>query len=359
MINYVAHWDRILIQSRSKIINELNDYKFRSICPIVDDIELKKHYSESLNWQLSRDKYFDITAVFSLRKILKNFHDGSVFHIFTLKTGFLFMISNIFLNKKFKSTLSITGLGYLFSKNISAKIFKILLRPVFLALVNKTFQNIIYQNTSDEAFFNKYSNFKNKSYLIESSGINTSDYFLKDKFNENIKIILAGRLLKDKGIDDYLKLSKNFNQQNVTFYLAGDLDIGNPKSLTKKELEVIKAESSINYLGYIDLQKDLHNYDLLLSLSAHEGFSRVLLEAVYVGLFVVAYKNNGTKYIESFDNAILLNSKNKNNLEDTIIRFLTQEKFISNKNRKQIETSYSTQKVAAQFANIYNKMNED
>ena len=74
MINYVAHWDRILIQSRSKIINELNNYEFRSICPIVDDTDLKKHYSESLNWQISREKFFDFSAVFSLRKILKNFN---------------------------------------------------------------------------------------------------------------------------------------------------------------------------------------------------------------------------------------------------------------------------------------------
>ncbi len=355
MINYVAHWDRILIQSRSKIVNELNNYEFRSICPIVDEAELKKHYSESVNWQISREKYFDFSAVFRLRKILKNFDNDSIFHIFTLKTGFLFMISNLFLNKKFKSTLSVTGLGYFFSKNTSAKIFKILLRPIFLALINKTFQNIIYQNTSDELSFNKYSKFKNKSHLIESSGINTSDYFLKDEFNENMKIILAGRLLKDKGIDDYLKLSKNFNQQNVTFFLAGDLDTGNPNSLTQEELEIIKAESSLNYLGYVDLQKELHNYDLLLSLSDHEGFSRVLLEAMYVGLFVVAYNNNGTKYIDNFENTILLNSKNQNNLRNTINNFITEEKFISERNRKQIEKSYSTKKIASQFVNIYNK----
>ena len=355
MINYVAHWDRILIQSRSKIINELNNYEFRSICPIVDDTELKKHYSESLNWQISREKYFDFSAVFSLRKILKNFNDGSVFHIFTLKSGFLFMISNLFLDKKFKSTLSVTGLGYFFSKNILAKIMKILLRPLFLALINKTYQNIIYQNTSDEFTFNNYSGFKNKSYLIESSGINTSDYSLKDKFNENIKIILAGRLLKDKGIDDYLKLCKDFNQHNVSFYLAGDLDTGNPKSLTQKELEVIKAESSLNYLGYIDLQKELHNYDVLLSLSDYEGFSRVLLEAIYVGLYVVAYNNNGTKYIDNFENTVLLNSKNQNNLEDTINKILSQEIFISKQNREQVEISYSTKEIASQFAKIYTK----
>ena len=355
MINYVAHWDRILIQSRSKIVNELNNYEFRSICPIDDEAELKKHYSESVNWHITREKYFDFSAVFRLRKILKNFDDGSIFHIFTLRTGFLFMISSLLLDKNFKSTLSVTGLGYFFSKNISAKIFKILLRPIFLLLINKTFQNIIYQNTSDEISFNKYSKFKNSSYLIESSGISTSDYFLKEEFNEDIKIILAGRLLKDKGIDQYLKLSRNFNKQNVTFFLAGDLDIGNPNSLTEKELDVIKAESSLNYLGYVDLQKELHNYDLLLSLSDHEGFSRVLLEAMYVGLFVIAFNNNGTRYIDNFENTILFNSKNQNNLENTINNFLTKEKFISNKNRKQIEKNYSTKNVASQFANIYNK----
>ena len=88
MINYVAHWDRILIQSRSKIVNELNNYEFRSICPIVDEKALKAHYSESLNWHISREKYFDLSGVLRLRKMLKNFDDGSVFHIFTLKTGF-------------------------------------------------------------------------------------------------------------------------------------------------------------------------------------------------------------------------------------------------------------------------------
>ena len=125
--------------------------------------------------------------------------------------------------------------------------------------------------------------------------------------------------------------------------------------MTQKELEVIKAESSLNYLGYIDLQKELHNYDLLLSLSDYEGFSRVLLEAIYVGLYVVAYNNNGTKYINNFENTVLLNSKNKNNLEDTINKVLSQKIFISNKNREQIEISYSTKKIASQFANIYTK----
>ncbi len=359
MINYVAHWDRILIQSRSQIVNELSDYKFRSICPVANENELKNHYAESLNWKIAREKYFDFFAVLSLRKILKNIEDGSIFHIFTLKTAFLFMISNLFLNKNFKSTLSITGLGYFFSKNISAKIFKIILQPVFITLINKTYKNIIYQNSKDKLSFNKYSHYKNNSYLIESSGINTDDYLLKNNFNDNKKIILAGRLLKDKGIDDYIKLSNNFSSQNVTFYLAGDLDKGNPNSLTQKELEDLKQTSSINYLGYIDLQKEIHNYDLLLSLSDHEGFSRVVLEALYVGLFVIAYENNGTEYINNFENTILLNSKDIKYLENKIDEFLSEKISISTLNRDQISKHYSTQNIALKFAQIYNEKSDD
>ncbi len=359
MINYVAHWDRILIQSRSQIVNELSDYRFRSICPVANENELKKHYAESLNWKISREKYFDFLAVLRLRKILKNIDDGSVFHIFTLKTGFLFMISSLFLNKNFKSTLSITGLGYFFSKNISAKVFKILLKPIFITLINKTYQNIIYQNSKDELSFNKYSHYKNSSYLIESSGINTADYLMKNNFNENKKIILAGRLLKDKGIDDYIKLSNKFSSQNITFYLAGDLDKGNPNSLTQKELEELKQNTCINYLGYIDLQKEIHNYDLLLSLSDHEGFSRVVLEALYVGLFVIAYENNGTEYINNFENTILLNSKDIKYLENKINEFLSEKISISTLNRNQILQHYSTQNIALKFAQIYNEKSND
>ena len=41
MINYIAHWDRILIQSRVEIINELQDYKFRAICPMINRVKSK------------------------------------------------------------------------------------------------------------------------------------------------------------------------------------------------------------------------------------------------------------------------------------------------------------------------------
>ena len=353
MINYIAHWDRILIQSRSDIINELQEYKFRAICPVNDSNKIKDYYFENINWKISKTKLFDFKAIFRLKRILDSLDQNSIVHVFTLKSGFFFMIASYFSRKNFNSTLSITGLGYIFSKRLSTKLIKLLLRPIFILLINKTFKNIIYQNSLDQDIFNKYSKFSNNSYLIESSGLKTNQYLLKQKFNKQLKVILAARLLEDKGIKEYIDLASKMNSPNVKFYLAGELDEGNPKSLNKKDLEDIKNNKFVEFLGYLDLKKELKEFDVLLSLSNHEGFSRVLLEAIYVGLYCVAFKNNGTEFINNFQNTKIIDSKNLGKINNEIMKIFNTNKKISIQNREIINKKYSTKNIANSFEKIY------
>lgn len=353
MINYIAHWDRILIQSRSDIINELQEYKFRAICPVNDSNKIKDYYFENINWKISKTKLFDFKAIFRLKRILDALDQNSIVHVFTLKSGFFFMIASYFSRKNFNSTLSITGLGYIFSKRLSTKLIKLLLRPIFILLINKTFKNIIYQNSLDQDIFNKYSKFSNNSYLIESSGLKTNQYLLKQKFNKQLKVILAARLLEDKGIKEYIDLASKMNSPNVKFYLAGELDEGNPKSLNKKDLEDIKNNKFVEFLGYLDLKKELKEFDVLLSLSNHEGFSRVLLEAIYVGLYSIAFKNNGTEFINNFQNTKIIDSKNLGKINNEIMKIFNTNKKISIQNREIINKKYSTKNIANSFEKIY------
>lgn len=353
MINYIAHWDRILIQSRSDIINELQEYKFRAICPVNDSNKIKDYYFENINWKISKTKLFDFKAIFRLKRILDALDQNSIVHVFTLKSGFFFMIASYFSRKNFNSTLSITGLGYIFSKRLSTKLIKLLLRPIFILLINKTFKNIIYQNSLDQDIFNRYSKFSNNSYLIESSGLKTNQYLLKQKFNKQLKVILAARLLEDKGIKEYIDLASKMNSPNVKFYLAGELDEGNPKSLNKKDLEDIKNNKFVEFLGYLDLKKELKEFDVLLSLSNHEGFSRVLLEAIYVGLYSVAFKNNGTEFINNFQNTKIIDSKNLGKINNEIMKIFNTNKKISIQNREIINKKYSTKNIANSFEKIY------
>ena len=89
------------------------------------------------------------------------------------------------------------------------------------------------------------------------------------------------------------------------------------------------------------------------SLSDHEGFSRILLEAVYVGLYCIAYKNSGTEFIENFQNTRTVDSKDLELINDEITNVLNTEKNVSLNNREIIINKYSTKNIANSFNEIY------
>ena len=88
MKNYIAHSDKILIQTRSEVVNELQEFKFRAICPFNNSSKIEDCYSESLDWKISKTKLFDFKAIFSLKRILDDLDENSIVHVFTLKSGF-------------------------------------------------------------------------------------------------------------------------------------------------------------------------------------------------------------------------------------------------------------------------------
>ena len=82
MIVYLAHWDWILTQSRKDIVSNINDSKFMAICPIDENKnELENYYHKAVDWNLDRNKIFDVSGIRSLRKITKSLNYLSLIHI--------------------------------------------------------------------------------------------------------------------------------------------------------------------------------------------------------------------------------------------------------------------------------------
>jgi len=357
MINYLSHWDNNLIQSRGDIAIHLNDSYIKAICPSNNPSEVKKYYKEHIQWDLDRKKFVDLIGFVKLSKILKNINNNEIFHVFTLKSGIIYSFVVYFYNiKKSKSILSVNGLGYLFSDNSKAILLRNILRPFLKKTFNKAFEVIIFQNEDDKSQLETYLKFNNKSQLIESSGIITEEYALKKTFNKKLKIILASRLLKDKGIKEYSNLIKKFDKNKFEFYLAGEIDKGNPSSLNENELEEILKDKSLKFLGYLDIKNELHNYDILISMSKHEGFSRIMLEGSYVGLFCASLENSGTKFIKELENTVLINTEELENVHNEIIMSLTNSMEISLNNRTKIINKYSTKAVAEKFLTVYKEI---
>ena len=141
MINYIAHWEWILTKSRGSIVESIKDFEFRSICPIDNNTELTKYYKENINWEINRTDNYQLNGIIKLIKILKTLEEKSIIHIFTIKSGFIYIISKLFVKKEFKAILSITGMGFLFSKNVLAIILKALIRPIFYVFINKIYDD--------------------------------------------------------------------------------------------------------------------------------------------------------------------------------------------------------------------------
>ena len=373
MIVYLAHWDWILTQSRKDIVSNINDLEFVAICPIGrNEIELENCYTEAIDWKINRNKIFDFSGVKNLRNIIKDFNSDDIVHVFTLKSGLLFAFANLFRNNKTKNILTITGLGYLFSDNFKAKILKILLSFFIKRLINKNYDFLMYQNGEDQETFNNYSKFNGESYTIPTSGINVKELEIKKEYqNSNLKVIMATRLINDKGIFEYLELAKLMKDSDFEFYLAGDLDNGNPDSLSESQLDEIKKSNFINYLGHIDIKKELHNFDINIVMSKYEGSSRILLESLYIGLICLSNNISGTtEFSSQFRNSFFIDDNNIEEFKRNLNEIISHDAFSDNTqnilfeedakyNRELIIENYTSVKIAAAYNKIYQYLKKE
>ena len=373
MIVYLAHWDWILTRSRKDIVSNINNSKFMAICPINEnEIELESYYQEIIDWKIDRNKIFDFWGIKNLRKIIKNLNSEDIVHVFTLKSGLLFAFANLFRNNKTKNILTITGLGYLFSDSFKAKILKILLSFFITHLINKNFDFLMYQNIEDQKTFNNYSKYIGESYIIPTSGITVKELEIKKEYrNSNLKIIMATRLINDKGIFEYLELANLMKDSDFKFYLAGDVDKGNPDSLSKSELDEIKNNNYLNYLGHIDIKKELHNYDINIVMSKYEGSSRILLESLYIGLICLSNNIPGTIELGSkFSNSFFIDDNNIREFKEKLNEIVNYDVFLDDAqnsffgkgaeyNRELINKNYTSVKIATAYNKIYQFLREE
>ena len=373
MIVYLAHWDWILTRSRKDIVSNINNSKFMAICPINEnEIELESYYQEIIDWKIDRNKIFDFWGIKNLRKIIKKLNSDDIVHVFTLKSGLLFAFANLFRNNKTKNILTITGLGYLFSDSFKAKILKILLSFFITHLINKNFDFLMYQNIEDQKTFNNYSKYIGESYIIPTSGITVKELQIKKEYrNSNLKIIMATRLINDKGIFEYLELANLMKDSDFKFYLAGDVDKGNPDSLSKSQLDEIKNNKYINYLGHIDIKRDLHNYDINIVMSKYEGSSRILLESLYIGLICLSNNIPGTIELGSkFSNSFFIDDNNIREFKEKLNEIINYDVFLDDSqnsffgkgaeyNRELINKNYTSVKIATAYNKIYQFLREE
>ncbi len=150
-------------------------------------------------------------------------------------------------------------------------------------------QRVFFQNTDDSGvFLERHLVSPQQVRWIPGSGVDTEKFHPLPLPEEPVFLLVA-RLLKDKGVREYLQAARELRQKNprCRFLLAGPFDT-NPTSLTPEELKPYQADGTVEYLGELDDVRPAHARASVFVLpSYHEGTPMSTLEAMSCGRAVI------------------------------------------------------------------------
>ncbi len=191
----------------------------------------------------------------------------------------------------------ITGLGYTFIGN---SIFKRLLQFIIVSLYKFAFRKIkvaLFQNTDNrDLFVQKGIVDIKKTHIIRGSGVNM-EHFKYCPLPEEPSFLFIGRLIKDKGIIEFINASIETKQKypNTTFSVVGGVD-KNPTSITQEQFELLKQENKITFYGkQDDVRKYIKAANVVVLPSYSEGTPRSILEGMAMGRAVIVADSVGCR----------------------------------------------------------------
>ena len=223
---------------------------------------------------------------------------------------------------------AIAGLGYVFSSNtILARI----IRPLVAFSIKKALggprTRVIFQNEADRHLLcSGHLVDKDRTRLIAGSGVNTERFHPPPRRDfSRIKVLLASRLLWDKGIGEYVEAARRMAPvwPELEFLLAGDVDAGSPASISRPQLDQWRREGAVRVLGHVAdmalLLKQVHV--VVLPTAYGEGVPRILLEAAACGVPIIATDAPGcTEVVAHGVNGLLVPPKDV----EALVRALTE-----------------------------------
>lgn len=267
----------------------------------------------------------ELFSIIKLIKILKRVKP-TVIHSVTLKMSIYCAIATRFVQIT-KVINAISGLGYNFTaarKTRSQRIINALMKFAF----NKRGFYFIFQNPDDLLLFQEL-NFENGNnfFLIKGAGVDLNKFKFQELKNRNkISFILTARMLKDKGISEFISASKIVitKYPYSSFLLVGDIDVENPASFTENELRNELAETNVDWLGHRnDILELLQESDVMVFPSYREGLPKSLIEAAAVGLPIITTDTIGCREcVDDGINGFLVPVGNSNILAQKMIELI-------------------------------------
>ncbi len=303
-------------------------------------------------------EFFEILSV--IRRI-----SPDILHLVTIKPVLLGGIASGLIRVP-AVVFALSGLGFVFVNSgviaqLRLKVISFLYR---LALGHKN-QMVVFQNVDDQSQLSKLTALPvERTVLIHGSGIDLSLYNMRP-LPEGVPIILlAARLLGDKGVKEFVRAAELVNSLELRahFVLVGEIDPLNPTSIQHDELVSWKESGVVELWGFRDSMEQVLSSATIVVLPSYygEGLPKVLIEAAACGRAVITTDHPGCRdAIEDGVTGLLVPVRNAEAIADAILELLDNPNRCEEMGlagRKRAVKMFDVRHVVAKHMQIYEEL---
>ncbi len=310
-IMFFANHASFFISHRLNIYEEVKKKKYdffliigKSSSKKMEKIALKKLNQLKIPFTILNFNSYNFNLINDIKSIIKLFilikkFKPDVFHSVAPKPNLYGGLVSLFLPIN-KTVISLSGMGFLFTGNLSFLNFikKILYLICLKLIFLKKNLTVIVQNKDDYKYLVDEFKIAKKIKLIKGGSGIKLDKFSKIKRHKNKNIVFSARLVKSKGIIEFIKaakiLKKQFPKWNFLIFGADDykshdsFNINEFKELVEKKIIIIKGYET-------NIVKILKNTEIFCLPTHREGFPKSVMEASAAGIPCIVSDAIGSK----------------------------------------------------------------
>lgn len=222
---------------------------------------------------------------------------------------------------------------------------------------------LVCQNRHDMSWFQRrIPRSTSRLVLIKGSGVDTQRVAAVPEPSGPIRIVLASRMLRSKGISVFAEAARSLKGRvpnGTEFILVGDIVSDDPDSHTEAELRSWTESGAVNWVGW---QRDplawiAQSHIVCLPTAYGEGIPRVLLEGALIGRALVATSAPGCDEICRHEvTGLVVPTGDSLALAEALYRLITdtpRRLSMGQAARTLAETEFSNQTVFGRFVALH------
>ncbi|MEW6267175.1 MAG: glycosyltransferase family 4 protein [Thermodesulfobacteriota bacterium] len=261
---------------------------------------------------------------------------------------------------------ALAGLGHLYtSDHLKTRIIRWGVARVFRFLFRDPRVRAILQNPDDVEIFARNAFLpRDRIRLIRGSGVSVQDFQSSPERPGEPMIILASRMIRDKGIAEFVQAAENLRANGVKarFILVGEPDQENPAAIPVRQLEAWHEAGTVEWWGHrTDMPAVMAQAHIVCLPSYYrEGVPKVLLEGAASGRPIVAADAAGIREIvRPGENGLLVPARDVPGLAAALRQLIENpdlRRTLGRRGREIVEAEFTIEQVAAQTLDLYREI---